>query len=565
MTWRAISSRRWKVFGQRPADRSTRLSRVEEISALPASTGSAECPAELGETQSAQGRSRSALAAFSWITLVARSIITMAAGFVATPYLLRFLGAERLGAFRASQQWTSYLTFLYVGLGPTLLVVLLRPASRGDLAVTVGVLKSGMRITMRQTLAVVLPAGIAISWFMPDLVGVSASIRSELRWGTMLGLGALLLAPLEMFRSVLACRQLGSLVNLGLSVQSVAISAVAVWLAWLGWGLPGQFIASVVGIAAFSAIAVYFAVSHLSGYMSSRPVEVDGTELWALRWPMFLTGIGGQMNLLTDYVIVSLVADPVAVVTFSITQRLMTVLGGFVSSFSEVGWAGLAELRAAGQSELFERRVLELIRIFLGAGLCLLATLAAFNQHFVRLWVGLPYYGGDALTLLTAVQTAVVAYFMFFAWTIDMAGDNRFRVVVALPGAILNVVLSAIFGRWLGLYGVTLATVVAYLVGEAWYSPYLFCNRYGVSGRVIVRETVRSIVLAAPWAAVVWWTIARSSFVAGWFSFTAAFGAAALITTAYAWFVMLRTEDRAAWRIRATAILSSRGPRGAIR
>jgi O-antigen/teichoic acid export membrane protein len=375
----------------------------------------------------------------------------------------------------------------------------------------------------------------------------------------MLGLAAFLLAPLEMFRSLLAARQLGSLVNLGLSVQSVAISAIAVWLAWLGWGLPGQFIASVIGIAVFSAMSAYFAASHLSGYMNSRRVEVDRTELWALRWPMFLTGIGGQMNMFTDYIVVSLVADPVAVVTFSITQRLMTVLGGFVSSFSEVGWAGLAELRATGQSELFERRVLELIRIFLGAGLCLLAMLAAFNQHFVRLWVGLPYYGGDALTVLTAVQTAVVAYFMFFAWTIDMSGDTRYRIVVSLPGAISNVVLSALLGRRLGLYGVTLATVVVYVLGEGWYAPYLFCHRYGVSGQVVARETVRSIVLAAPWAALVWWTIARSSVVVGWFSFTAAFGAAALVTTAYAWFVVLRSEDRASWRIRAAAMLGSRG------
>ncbi len=540
---------------------------MKEISALAESpvAGSADCPPEIGETESAPARSRSALAAFSWLTLVARSVITMAAGFVTTPYLLRFLGAERLGAFRASQQWTSYLTFLYVGLGPTLLVLLLRPASRGDLAGTVGVLKSGMRITMRQTLWLVLPAGIAITWFMPALVGVSASLSNELRWGTLLGLAAFLLAPLDVFRSVLACRQLGALVNVGLSVQAVTISALAVWLAWRGWGLPGQFVANVIGIAAFSAVSAYFAARHLSGYMRSRPVEVDHTELWALRWPMFLTGIGGQMNLATDYIIVSLVADPAAVVTFSITQRLMTVLGGFVSSFSEVSWAGLAELRAAGQSELFERRVLEVIRIFLGAGLCLLATLAAFNQHFVRLWVGLPYYGGDALTLLTAIQTAVVAYFMFFGWTIDMSGDSRHRVVVTLPGAILNVVLSALLGKWLGLYGVTLATVIAYLVGEAWYSPYLFCTRYGVSGRLVVWETVRSIALAAPWAALIWWMIARSSLFAGWFSFAGGFAAAMIVTTAYAWFVVLRGEDRAAWRIRASALRTGRGSRGAIR
>ena len=236
----------------------------------------------------------------------------------------------------------------------------------------------------------------------------------------------------------------------------------------------------------------------------------------------------------------------------------MTVLGGFVSSFSEASWAGLAELRATGDSELFERRVLELIRLLLGTGLCLLATLAAFNQHFVRLWVGLPYYGGDALTLLTAMQTALVAYFMFFGFTIDMAGDTRHRVVVSLPGAIANVILSALLGKTLGLYGVTLATVATYLLGEGWYTPYLFCIRYGVSGRVVVRETIRSIALAAPWGVIVWWTIARSSLVAGWFSFTAGFFVTIMVTVAYAWFVVLRSEDRASWRIRAASMLGSK-------
>jgi O-antigen/teichoic acid export membrane protein len=147
---------------------------------------------------------------------------------------------------------------------------------------------------------------------------------------------------------------------------------------------------------------------------------------------------------------------------------------------------------------------------------------------------------------------------MFFGFTIDMAGDTRHRVVVSLPGAIANVILSALLGKTLGLYGVTLATVVTYLLGEGWYAPYLFCTRYGVSGRVVVRESIRSIALAAPWGVIVWLSIARSSLVAGWFSFAAAFAVSIMVTVAYAWFVVLRIEDRASWRIRVAAMLSSR-------
>jgi O-antigen/teichoic acid export membrane protein len=499
-------------------------------------------------------RSRSALATFAWIALVARSILTMLVGFIVTPYLLRYLGAERLGALRASQQWTSYLPFLYIGLGPSLVVMLLEPASRGDLARTAAVLKSGIAIVMRQTMAIVLPAGLLMAWFMPELVGVSAPLRNELRWGAMLGMAAVLLAPMEAFRSALACLQLGYLVNIALSVQSFAIAGLAVWLAWLGWGLPGQFAANVTGLALFSALSAYFASRHLRGHIRTSTASIDREKLWSLRWPMLLTGIGGQMNLLTDYIVVSLVADPIAVTTFSITQRLMTVLGGFVSSFSDVSWAGLAELRASGANDLFESRVLELIRLFLGMGLCLLVTFAAFNQRFVQLWVGQQYYGGDVLTILTAAQTVVVGFFMLFAWSVDMAGHTRDRVVVAIPGAVLNVVLSVILGKRFGLYGVTLATVIAYMVGEGWYTPYLFCRRFGISGRVVGREIFRSCALAVPWILGVWWVAHGSNGIVGWASFFGEFSAASLVAIAYVWLVILRSEDRARWRERARAM-----------
>src|SRR5579863_1315259 len=103
-------------------------------------------------------RSRALLATAAWASLVARSVVTLGAGFIATPYLLRYLGADRLGAFRAAQQWSAYLAFLYVGLGPSIVVMLLRPASRGDLNASAAFIKSAISITMRQTLAVVIPA-----------------------------------------------------------------------------------------------------------------------------------------------------------------------------------------------------------------------------------------------------------------------------------------------------------------------------------------------------------------------------------------------------------------------
>src|SRR5260370_11410531 len=101
----------------------------------------------------------------------------------------------------------------------------------------------------------------------------------------MIGVTALLLTPSDVFRSALSCMQLGYLVNIALSVQSFAIAGLAVWLAWLGWGLPGQFAANVLGLALFSALTVYFVGYYLAPYRRVSAERIDNTELWILRSP----------------------------------------------------------------------------------------------------------------------------------------------------------------------------------------------------------------------------------------------------------------------------------------
>ena len=50
----------------------------------------------------------------------------------------------------------------------------------------------------------------------------------------------------------------------------------------------------------------------------------------------------------------------------------------------------------------------------------------------------------------------------------------------------------------------------------------------------------------------------------GWASFFGEFSAASLVTIAYVWLVILRSEDRVRWRERARAMFNDRYNRGSI-
>ncbi len=44
----------------------------------------------------------------------------------------------------------------------------------------------------------------------------------------------------------------------------------------------------------------------------------------------------------------------------------------------------------------------------------------------------------------------------------------------------LNIGLSFLLGKWFGLWGVTFATVVAYLATDIWYDVLIYCRRFGL-------------------------------------------------------------------------------------
>ncbi|HEY6394214.1 MAG TPA: polysaccharide biosynthesis C-terminal domain-containing protein, partial [Candidatus Binataceae bacterium] len=258
-------------------------------------------------------------------------------------------------------------------------------------------------------------------------------------------------------------------------------------------------------------------------------------------------------------IVVGYMIDPVSVTVFSITQRLVTVLGAFITSLTNVSWAGLAEVFTTEGSEMLEARLLELVRLLVGVGLPVLGTLAAFNAHFVTLWVGREYYAGDLLTLLTAMQTVLLGFFLLFGNVIDMQGDTRYRVGVTSAGAALNLALSLLLVRRLGMWGVTLGTVLGYLASDAWYSPYLVCRRYGVRGRAIVLETLRSVALSAPWVLAVWFWVHTRVGMTTWLKFALDFGAANAVAAIYCWFLVLTRADRSLWRARLSGMSSAFG------
>ncbi len=499
-----------------------------------------------------QGRVRRA--AWTYLTGVLYTITTILAGFVATPILLRLLGGERLGAFRVMGEWFGYLTVVDLGLTAALPVFLLRAYSATDPDAPRALTRHGFRLMSAVAAITMLPLGLLFTWFAPRVIPVSAAMTGELQVAALITLGTVLLYPLGIFRANLEVTQRGYVTMLGSLAQSLVTTALGLGLAYLGFRLPGQAIASVMGLAIAGLVWTWSARHALPRGAVSSLVPTR-SELWRTSWPLALSSMGNRLNLMTDSMVVGGLLGPLAVTNLFLTQRVIALAGGQVNGLAMVSWPALLELHARGENDAFERRISELATLLITLGITLTGTVAAYNQHFMRLWVGGAYDGGNLLALFTALGSIVFGFVCLFASLIDMKGDTRLRLRVSTIGSVLNLLFSVLAVRAIGVPGVALGTLAAYLCTDAWYCPTLVCRRYGVRPRAILIAVARACAFGVPWVAGVWMLASLHVPPFRWVGLLAeeaALGGAALI---YCWFAVFTPDDRKLWRARLTFLM----------
>ncbi len=490
------------------------------------------------------------------------STVTLLIGLVATPILLRFLGPERFGAHRAATEWLGYLALIDIGFGGAFTVSVMRAMAAGSRQDVVAITRLAFRVLTLVAL-VTAPVGLALAWFMPNLVKIDPELTTELRVAAAISLGGLFLAPLAVMRSILEADQRGYVVHLALLVQSLFITGASLYLAWAGWGLYGQAGAALAGLAIYTALVSRWATHSLKGRDGDAATAAPSTGvslrgLWGLSWPLALGNVAYRLNVMTDAIVVGLLLGSTSVAALFLTQRIIVLGGGYVNSLSNATWAPLAELRAAGHADVFESRVVELTRLIVGSGLVLSSTVAAYNVHFVRLWVGADLYGGNALTIITVLVTVTVGFLSLFVWIIDVQGDTRHRLSISMLGAVLNLGFSLVLVKAIGIAGVALGTLLAYCATDGWHCPYLVCRRYGVGAGRLVRAVLRGVAVGLPWGAGVWLLAHSHVPPGGWAGFAAELAVVGSASLGYCWVVLLNRDERTEWRARLARILTAR-------
>ncbi len=487
--------------------------------------------------------------------------VTMLVALKAKPWLVAWLGKKRFGGSRVVFDCLGWLTLLELGLGGAMGPLLARVIGEKDERAVRATVATGARAYLGVSLVTVLVGVLAtplVPRFARDLSGVDVA---DLKRAWLVGLASFLSLALLPMRWVVEARQFGYVVNLLMLGQSLLITALSLLLAWAGRGMTGQAAAQVIGVWTFS-LALAAGVLHANpGMLRAALTEPSSTEargaLWRLSLPTLMIQLSGRLGLLTDNLMVGGIRGTVSVTSLVNTQQLTSIGQGVLQGAGGATWAALAELHHQGDHATFNRRLIEITRAVAVLGIIGLVPIVAYNRAFVRLWLGADLYAGDAVTILAAVNTVLLAEQSLWAWCFHATGKVRELVTPAVAAAVLNVAVSVWLTYRIGTAGPLIGTTVGFVAVGLWALPARLNRAFGTPIGPLFRAIgVPSAVGTIAAVALRSWTARHEP--AGWPGLVTGMSISGLLMLALSVVFLIPASERTAWKQRLVLLLPSR-------
>ena len=437
--------------------------------------------------------------------------VSIVSGLLVTPILIHSLGKVEFGVWAFIGSLTIYLALLDIGVGPS--IVRFGAEYRGRLAVEeTNALASAGAAVYGTVALLTIPVGLGLAYAAPALVDAPPHLVDATRIATaLLVLGFVLRFPLGLFSSLLIAQQRWDVINLG-SVLSIALYAGAIALLLPATGSLILVAAlSVVATAVRLGVPVFWVRRELPGLTFRRSLVTRARvrELLAFSWQNFLLHVAAKVVFSADVIVVGIVLGLAPAAFYAVAAKLFALGFGLATAGTNLLYPAFAELEGADDLERQRRLLRSGVRAGSAVTLVLALPLILIPDQLLHAWIG-PDFGESvpALALLGGVLLVHQPVSLFSQYLIARARHRHLALVLVATVAV-NVVLSIVLAKSVGIWGVALSTLVTDLVALGYVLTALVAPAAGLGVGALLGDLLRPVVPAAIAAAAVLVVAAR--------------------------------------------------------
>lgn len=431
---------------------------------------------------------------------VADKLIATIVTFVSRTIFIYTLGAEYLGV---SSLFTSILTMLSLaelGFATAITYNLYKPLAKGNVKKTAAYMNFFRKVYIIVGI-VILIVGLMLMPFLKEIISDDVpNIKESIYLIYFLYLLNTAISYFLVYKAtLLEANQNKYIVSVSHAIVSV-IKTIANSIALI---ITKNFILyliiEIVCTVLYNLIISFVADKKYKEILGSKESKLNKREkklIFNNVKAMFLYKFCAVILDGTDNIIISRYLGTVMVGIYSNYYTIINQVFAFILQIIQASTASIGNL-AVEKGKEDQERVFKNI-IFLSFIIYFICSALLFNclNPFITLWLGESYL----------LETSVVVALVFNFYTTGMLSpvtafrtanglfmQGKYRPLIM---AILNIIISIVLVKVMGLIGVFIGTIIARLVTQVWYDPYLIYKKaFGKSPKIYFKKYILYILV----------------------------------------------------------------------
>jgi O-antigen/teichoic acid export membrane protein len=473
-------------------------------------------------------------------------VLTSALSFLLAPFLVHALGKTGYGLWALVLSFTGYFGLLDLGIRSSVGRFVARYMALQDVANVNRTISTAFTMLACGGVAAMLTTVVVAKFFFgrfqagPEL---EVSGRAAL---LLVGLNVSLVLPMGIFSSVLIALERFDILNTITVLSELLRAALIVIVIKLGYGLAAiSGVAVFISVVQYGAIFLYVRSFYPHMQVSYRLVSQEALkELSSYGIFRFITIVSTQLIFYSQSLVIGVFLGVGAITFYAIAASLLNTGRSFVMLVTDTLTPAASRMDATSDIQGLHRLLFIGTRMALIVALPICLGFIFLGRQFMALWMGKEFVtSGVLLAVLTIPQFSSMAQHVSTSVLSAMA-KHRVLAYLAVAEGVVNVAISILLVRKMGVMGVAIGTVVPHLISTALIMPLYTLRVLNLGVReYLVKAVLRPVLCALPVAGIAY---AFSTLVEspGWFGFWAEVSVLCAVFFTLSFFFCLGSEQR---------------------
>lgn len=474
-------------------------------------------------------------------------LVSTIVSFLLSPLVVNSLGSVYYGIWALVNQFSGYLWLFDFGVRESVVKYVAQYHASGEPEKLEATVRTAVSVYLVVTLGVLGIVGVLVA-LLPHFFNIPVEAVPAARIAAFVaGANVAQTFLTNVFVGVLMGLQRIYLISQA-SVYSALLRLAGTYLLVTnGYGIVSLAFLQLALSLGFAVFIVGFCVVTLPE-VSFRPMRPERSEVKRLLnygKYVLLANLGDKFVFATDAIVIGMFLPIAALTPFAIAGTLIHSMRLVVKAMASVFNPLTSSLRASGSEVALQRVLQSGAKGAMIVGLPICIGFIILGERFVLLWIGEAHarMAWQIMTVLSVGYIVGLPYYTISGILYGL-GEHRIVAILRIVEGVINLTLSVVLVKTIGLVGVALATAIPHIVIVGWVLPRALPKIFPVELRPYYAAVYGQTLIAAIPFGVACWLVRTVVQPAGLLSFFL-WGSATLIAYAVpAWFVALSHDER---------------------